>query len=75
MVRCVICDMCEAVIENETQVREIVCTRPGVNYDTCGCTYSSSSNYQKANEIVWKHEVCISCADKILSSIESNSEE
>lgn len=73
--KCTICDMCGAVIENDTQSREIVCSRQWVDCCSCSSAYSNNTSYQRANEIVWKHDVCISCADKILNSIKSNSEE
>ncbi len=59
--KCIICDRCGKVIEDQRQVRVFTYAKPFVRYDPY-VPYRGDD--KQKNDILWEKDLCVECAEE-----------
>lgn len=71
--RCIVCDRCKKIIDNQRNCRVITCARPlKLPIDNNKVPYSGTD--RKQNDIIWEREICIDCVDALEAFFEQEVE-
>ncbi len=63
--RCILCDRCKKIVENEKKMRMITCARPIAHPKPDAPPVAYRGDDRKMNDIIWMKELCMSCAEEL----------
>lgn len=63
--RCIICDRCKKIVEDEQKTRVITCARPLTRPKPGTVPVTYRGDDRQMNDIMWMKEVCMNCAAEL----------
>ena len=71
--KCILCDKCKKVIEDQQKRRVITCARPIAHWNDDGKKAYRGDDRQM-NDIIWEKDLCTDCASALEEFLEESSE-